>query len=175
MSIQLRHGLVAGLVLGCWLSAVAVAVSAELGGQASGQAPRTEPSFQPGDVLTVAPARANLLRGADVVAVVSGGQRLVVVEVRDQWIGTYVETNGAKKAGWLRATDFVPVAEAARPQEGQACLCAMQTTTAGAPTPVAAYPTGGRYTRDYYQDYKTSYYSHEPDPDIHAWQPWLHY
>jgi hypothetical protein len=174
MSIQLRHGLLAGLVLGCWLSTVVVAVSGERAGQTPGQAPRTEPRFQPGDILTVAPERANLMRGAEVVAVVPGGERLVVVEVRDQWIGVYVSTNGEKKAGWLRATDFVPVADAAQPQQGQACLCAMQTTTAAVPTPVAAYPMGGGYTRDYYQDYHTGLYSHEPDPNIHAWEPWRH-
>ncbi|MGA2068281.1 MAG: S24/S26 family peptidase [Thermoguttaceae bacterium] len=182
MSIQLRRGLVAGLVLGCWLSMVAVvAASGEREGQTSGQAPRTEPTFKPGDILTVAAERANLMRGAEVVAVVPGGERLVVVEVRDQWIGTYVSENGERKAGWLRTSDFVPVTDvAAKPQAGQACLCAMQTATAAPPAPAAAYPVGAAYSvgsgpmQGYYQGYFSSYYSHEPDPDIHAWQPWMH-
>lgn len=176
MNRALRLGIVAGLVVTFSLSAAARGLSGERAGPSSGPSPQTEPAFKPGDVIAVAPQHANLMRGADVVAVVPGGERIVVVEVRDQWIGTYVVRNGQKKAGWLRATDFIPADDSAKPQEGQVCLCAMPTTTAAAPNPPAATcPVRTGPAERYFRDYYTGYYGrHETDPDIHVWEPWMH-
>ena len=67
-----------------------------------GAPPAAEPRFQAGDTLAVEAGRANLMLGDEVIAVLGRGRRIVVVEVRDSWIGTHVVVGGAKKAGWLR-------------------------------------------------------------------------
>jgi hypothetical protein len=130
MKVRPTHALVAGLMVSVSLSVLAWAAGNEPPGRASGESPLTEPGFKPGDIVAVAPERANLMRGAEVVAVVPGGQRIVVVEVRDQWVGAYVLISGEKKAGWLRTTDFIPVNDSAKPPEGQVCPCAKQATSA---------------------------------------------
>ena len=175
MNIRSRHGIVGGLMASVALSMVAAALCSEREGPISGQSPQTAPAFKPGDIIAVVPERASLMRGGEVVAVVPGGQRIVVVEVRNHWIGTYVFANGERKAGWLRTADFIPINDSAKPQEGQVCLCAVQTATAAPPNPGAACRARSEPTRDYFRDYYTGYYErHETDPNIHAWEPWRH-
>jgi hypothetical protein len=155
-----------------------MAASAERQAGTFGRPPRAEPAFKPGDVVTVVPERANLMRGADVVTVVRGGQRIVVVEVRSQWVGAYVFTDGEKKGGWLRTSDFIPVADSAKREGSQACPCAMQTAAAAPQPPTAdaaCRVVRTEPTQDYFQDYYVGYYErHELDPDLTVWEPWRH-
>ena len=62
MNLKLSRGLVAGLIATFWLSMLAVAASGEREGRTSDPSPATEPMFKPGDILAVAPQRANLMR-----------------------------------------------------------------------------------------------------------------
>jgi hypothetical protein len=178
MRTQARHIIVAGLFAGLSLSIGAIALGAESDWEASGPPPAAVPAFKAGDVVTVAPESANLMRGTEVVAVVAGGQRIVVVEVRGQWVGTYVAANGEKKDGWLRMSDFIPAGDSARADHRVPCQqCALQTVTAASSTPEAAVcrvraePTGSSYFRDYDAGY---YGRHETDPNLTVWEPWMH-
>ena len=47
--------------------------------------------------------------GDEVVATVLKGQRIIVIDVRDSWVGTYVSVNGQQRRGWITTADFVPV------------------------------------------------------------------
>ena len=115
------------------------------------------------------------MRGEKEVTVVRGGQRIVVVEVRDPWVGAYVFADGERKAGWLRTTDLIPVNDSAKPKQGQVCLCAMQTVTPAPPTVTAACRVSGGPGPDYFRDYNAGYYDrHEVDPNLTVWEPWMH-
>jgi hypothetical protein len=156
-------------------------------GESSGAAPRAAPRFKPGDTLTIAAPSANVMRGAEVIATVAQGQRILVVEVRDAWIGALVSENGQNRAGWINCDAFLPgdaprapvaadqcsgprVYTVARPildESGQTTLAALPAPAVGiivSPPP----PAPARW-----DDYLIGYYGrHETDPDVHAWEPW---
>jgi hypothetical protein len=117
-------------------------------------APAGAPRFQAGDVLIVAAANARLMWGEQVVTAVPRGQRVVVVEVRDGWVGTHVTVNGQAKSGWMAVGEFLPSASPVA-----VCVCESRPAITA---DVEAFLIG-RYQR------------HETDPDIHVWEPWRHY
>ena len=55
------------------------------------------------------------MRGDKIIASVPKGQQVVVVEVRDPWLGIYVSIGDQKKAGWMRTTAFIPAAGGDQP------------------------------------------------------------
>ena len=129
--------------------------------RASSPSPASEPRFQAGDTLIVAGPKARLMQGDRVVTAVPQGQRIVVVEVRDGWVGTHVTVNGQTKAGWLAMADFLPaVALAGEPKPADVAV----TVHVCESWPAQAQETEafliGKYLR------------HETDPNIHVWEPW---
>ncbi len=142
------------LVLGAILVCVGPAVGADL----------LSSSLKPGDTVSVAAPSAQLFRGTDVVAVLPKGQQIVVHEVRDAWVGTQVTVGGQVQSGWIQVSDFVPVISSAGPG-------------AVAIQPVAATPayTACVYCECLLDDFLIGkYLRHEPEPNIHVWEPWRH-
>ena len=125
----------------------------------------------------VASPQANLVMGNKVVARLVKGQRVVVIEVRDSWVGTYVAVNGQKVPGWISISDFVPAGGAAKaePQIYAASEAVGVVPAQEAPSVQARRPVASRPGDDYFRNYNYRYYSlHETDPNIHAWEPWTH-
>ena len=173
MSIQLRHGLVAGLVLSCWLATVAVAVSAE----AKGKPPAKPAGRNPcSNRVTSSPSPRNTQSDARCGSCGGRARRRATRRCRGpRPVDWHLRVHKRRAEGGMAPGDrFCPRPGCRATAAGAGLPFAMQTPTAPPPTPVAACPVGSGYTRDYYQAYHTSLYSHEPDPDIHAWQPWLH-
>jgi hypothetical protein len=164
--------LVVWLSLGVTVLPAVVAVAGNPDGGPSPQAPGQEPRFKAGDVLTVAVDRANLMVGTQVIATVPKGQRVVLADVRDSWLGTFVLVNGQKKAGWIATADFLPVGAAPGPQVYTAALPVISTPDAVTPRPTISPAPRDDYLDNYYYGY---YNRHETDPNIHVWEPWRHH
>jgi hypothetical protein len=171
-------GLLAVIISGTAFSAWGAGIST------SNSAPSAEPSFRPGDTLAVASERADVMYGAKVVSSVRKGQQIIVVEVRQPWIGTYVIVDNQKKAGWIRSTDFIPTAAAA--QTGARFITASESS-AGAQSytaykPVAEpAPASPRICVSPSPSFRVDddfligkYDRHEVDPNVHVWEPWRH-
>jgi len=157
------------LTLGC------VTVSSLLCGgmvTAAGLAPHEEPRFKAGDALAVAANSASVMLADQVVGVLPKGQRIVVVEVRDGWVGAHARVDGRLVAGWVQSTDFVPA--------GVACLTVSEATsgtqvhTAYRPVVTELIPTLVAPARDYGRDEFLigRQERHETDPNMHVWEPW---
>lgn len=182
-----KRWLIAGLIVGvCLPAARAARGSPDSGGAAT--PPRETPQFKPGDVLSVAAANAPLMRGEQVIATVPTGQQIVVVDVRDPWIGVYVSIGTEQKAGWIRTTAFVPAANnqaeliaAGRSVEQQGgpqiTLAAAATSQAVSPPATAApCPVASPPAAQYFQAYDAGYYGrHETDPNLETWEPWMYH
>lgn len=56
---------------------------------------------QTGRQVVVSVSRAPLMRGSQTLATVAYGQRLNVIEMQGQWVGTSVIRNGRRIAGWI--------------------------------------------------------------------------
>jgi hypothetical protein len=186
MNASLRGGLFIGLVLGFSLSSVAMAASGSQNARGPSPSPTAEPRFAPGDLVTTAAERSNLMRGDEVVATVPRGQRIVVVEVRGSWVGTHVVANGRSKAGWIRVTDFIPAGGAAGSayipavyaadkDAGLRITLAAKSESTSSPQASAACPIATEPAHNYFSAYEAGYYGrHETDPNIHEWQPWMY-
>lgn len=155
--------------------------------KSTSSAPAVEPSFRVGDTLTVASESAKVMIGSRVIGSAHKGQRILVVEVRNQWVGTQVMVAGEKKAGWIRARDFVPSASAARPGEKtvaatDADLQPQISTTARSIVTEAVEPSttvplrvAAPAEREHLDAFMVGRYDrHETDPNVHVWQPWMH-
>jgi hypothetical protein len=108
---------------------------------------------KPGDLLSVA-QRTNLMSGERVVGAVPKGQQIIVVEVRDNWVGTAVLLNKQTKMGWIKAKDLVGVGAPVAAQAASACdsLCSCCVEL---------------------DDFLIGrIYRHEVDPNMHVWEPW---
>jgi len=165
MNVLWKSRLDVGWMVVVFLSSAVLAAGGDRDPGDSGQAPRAEPRFKAGDTLVIAAERSNLMLGQAVVAAIPKGQRIVVVEFRDPWVGTYAAANGQKKAGWIRVTDVVP---------GNGDSARAPVRSAPPPTPV-----GNRLLlrstppADPWDAYLIGYYlRHETDPNIHVWEPW---
>jgi hypothetical protein len=111
--------------------------------------------------------------GSSVVATLPKGREIVVVEVRDPWVGVFVSVDGQRKAGWLRNRDFLPPAEqGGRESPGPAVAGPAGPETPAAMTGASAQPCFCNSPSPGYGYNVPSYRSHEPDPDIHQWEPW---
>jgi hypothetical protein len=164
---------------------LALALPAWAEGPASGgtsPAPGTAPQFKPGDVLAVAAERADVMLGSERLATLPRGQRFVVVEARDEWIGVRVSVAGQSKAGWVRSADIVPreALGVAGDAGGLGLAAGPQTRSVFRPTsPETPQPVpvvrvspalaGG----DHWDAYMVGKYDrHEVDPNVHSWEPW---
>lgn len=78
------------------LSAAAVMVLAP-----AVDAAATVPTPPMGRQVVVSVGRAPLMRGSQTLATVAYGQRLNVIEMQGQWVGTSVTVNGRRIAGWV--------------------------------------------------------------------------
>jgi hypothetical protein len=172
--------LVTGLSVGTFLFAAQAANgSPDSGGSAV--PPRETPQFKAGDVLTVATPNTSLMRGEQVTATVPQGQQVVVVEVRDPWVGVYVSIGNQKKAGWLQATAFVPrgkqpelVAAGYSAQQEQGPQVRLAAQSVSAPQPAAICPVSSADT--FFRAYDAGYYGrHETDPNLETWEPWMYH
>jgi hypothetical protein len=134
-----------------------------------GSPPADQPRFKAGDIATVAVDNARLMTGNEVVAAVPKGQRIVVIEVRGSWIGTYLSLAGQQKSGWIGTDAFVPAAPS--PREPVLHTVAMPVEAQPAQSTPSYYsgPERGRAADDYHVGY---YLRHETDPNIHTWEPW---
>ncbi len=155
--------------------------------KSAGRPPAVEPRFRPGDTLAVASERAQLLIGDQVLALLRKGQRVIVAEVREPWVGTHVMHGGEKKAGWIHIHDFLPPAGAGHP-DGTATATAesvpqVQISTSASATvaeaaeraPCVFLRSGRSAEREYWDDFLIGKYDrHETDPNIHVWEPWRH-
>jgi len=182
-TISWKGRLMAGLIVGVCLSSAALAVNGNRTLGASPQPPRETPQFKPGDVLTVAAQSAQLMRGDQIIATVPKGRQVLVVEVRDSWIGTYVSFGDQKKAGWMPTTAFVPVGGSAQAGYIAAGYAAEQKggpdVTLAAEFPSVSPPAVSAActvpSSSYFRDYDSGYYSrHETDPNLQTWEPWMY-
>ncbi len=169
MNVLWKSRLNAGCLVVVFLSSAVLAAGGDRDPGDSGQAPQAEPRFKAGDTLVIAAERSNLMLGKAVVTAMPKGHRIVVVEFRDPWVGTYATVNGEKKAGWLRVTDVVP---------GNGGPAQRPVQPAPRPTTVGN-PVGNRVlvrsvpSQDPWDAYLTGYYlRHETDPNVHVWEPW---
>jgi hypothetical protein len=128
------------------------------------QPPAVEPRFKAGDTLAIAAENADLMLGDQVIAAMGKGQRIIVVEVRDSWIGTHVVLQGEKKAGWIRMHDLLPPALAGQ-REGSTVAQSNETTHR-----VYRCTHAEQEHRDAFLIGK--YDRHETDPNVHVWEPW---
>jgi hypothetical protein len=167
---------VAGLST-CLLAAQAAGGNPDSNGSAV--PPRERPQFKAGDVLAVA-ANAPLMRGEQVTATVPAGQQVIVVEVRDPWVGVYVSIGSQQKAGWLPTTAFVPggtqpelvAAGYNAQQEGTPARLAGESVSPPVPAVVCPTPAADHYFRAYDAGY---YGRHETDPNLVTWEPWMYH
>ena len=103
------------------------------------------------------------------------GQRIIIIEVRDPWVGTYVSVNGQERAGWIGIAAFVP---ASSPAKSETQIHTASELIVSEPAQNAARVQVRRPARsdpgdDYFQNYYYRYYMlHETDPNIHVWEPW---
>jgi hypothetical protein len=171
-----KRRFLAGLSAGAFLlwAALVVAGDRDLGGPSA--APGEEPRLKVGSTLVIAADSANLMVGSAVVATIPKGQRIVVVEVRDSWVGTYVLVNGQKRAGWIGSADFVPSGGPVKPEPQIYTASESTTVTEPAQSPAKVrvrVPAVSDARDDYFRDYNTGYYTrHETDPNVHVWEPW---
>ncbi len=175
--------LMAGLVVGVCLAPAVLAANENRGPGGSSQPPRETPQFKPGDVLATA-ENTPLMRGERILTTVPKGQRVVVVEVRDSWVGIYVSIGDQKQAGWMRTTAFVPAAGGASSgiiaagYEGQQAAGpqvtrAVESQSVSPPEVSAACRV---QSPDYFRDYEIGYYvRHETDPNLQTWEPWMYH
>jgi hypothetical protein len=175
MNVLGNSRLGAGLLVVVFLSPAVLAAGGERDPGDAGQAPQAEPRFKAGDTLVIAAERSNLMLGKSVVTAMPKGYRIVVVEFRDPWVGTYATVDGQKKSGWIRVTDVVPTNGNST---NEPVRSAPPATTVGTTTERAAVVGNGRLLRtaprpDPWDAYLTGYYlRHETDPNIHVWEPW---
>jgi hypothetical protein len=166
---------VLGLLAGAFLC---VAITAGGADPARPAAPPAEPQFQPGDIVIVAAEQAKLMRGDQLVATLPQGRQVVVVEVREAWVGTHVLVNDENKAGWIHMSHFLPMEQPAQ------ILPASQRYAAAYPSAAylsdaATVPSSERATTrvsvvagesDPYMIGRQQ--RHETDPNMHVWEPW---
>ena len=164
------------------LVCVTVATGAEVAADARSQAPDIAPQVKAGDVLTVAGERADMMVGRTVLATLPQGQQVLVVDIRDAWIGTYVRVGSREQAGWIATGAFVPTAVAAK-SPGPADACPPQPRTVFRPiaseTVYSQVPAAASRSRPAQQEEWDAftvgkYMRHEIDPNVHAWEPWMY-
>ena len=165
---------IAGLLAAILVLASASAWAVESAASDASGAPAAEPRFKPGDTLLVAAEGANLMLGNEVITAVRKGQRIVVVEVRHPWVGTYVMVNNQKKVGWIRSKEFIPadlpaLAASAGPQVYSSYRPVAEP--AAAPVRVYVAPSSSSVDDAYLVG---KYQRHELDPNVHVWEPWRH-
>lgn len=153
-----KSGLITTGILGLLLCGTFTAAGAE---RKSSPAPGGAPRFRVGDTMVVTGTNAQLMRGDRAVAAVARGQHILVVEIREGWIGTHVAVNGQTKGGWLAVAEILPAASPVHdPQPTDVattvCVCESRLVQTG---DVDAFLIG-------------KYMRHETDPNIHAWEPW---
>jgi hypothetical protein len=175
MNARLNGWFVVALIAGAILSSATLAFAGNGEKGALSPAPPDEPQLKVGSTLVIAGDGANLIVGSHIVAALPKGQRIVVVEVRDPWVGTYVSVNGQKRAGWIATADFVPVSSPVKP--GPKIYTAAESTVSE-PTANAVHMqtrnSACSSSPDYFTDYNIGYYQrHETDPNIHTWEPWM--
>jgi hypothetical protein len=170
-----RRVFVLGLLAGAF---VCVAINAGGAETFLSTAPPAEPQFQPGDIVVVAAEQAKLMRGDELVATVPQGRRVVVVEVRQAWVGTHVMVNDENKAGWIHMSHFLPLERPAQ------VVPAAQGYSAAYPSAAylseaATVPSNTLVTtRESVQAGESDPYlvgrqqRHETDPNMHVWEPW---
>ena len=125
--------------------------------------------------------------GDKIIATVPKGQQVVVVEVRDPWLGIYVSIGDQKTAGWMRTTAFVPAGGGNQPgyvaagydvkrEGGPEVILAAQSQIRfpGGGSPLSAADSS-RPASDYFRGYDNGYYTrHETDPNLETWEPWMY-
>ena len=176
MNALLRCCVVAGLMAGVFLSSAAITVGGDHDKGVLSQAPQEEPRLKVGSTLTIAGEGANLMVGKKVVATVPKGQRIVVVDVRDSWVGTYVSVNGRRMAGWIGTAHFIPAGSPAKSEPQIFTAASKPIASEPAQDAVAVRvrrPASSNSGDNYFRDYHIGYYErHETDPNIHVWEPW---
>jgi hypothetical protein len=183
-TILWKGRLMAGLIVGVCLSSATLAANGNRSVGDLPQPPRETPQFKPGDVLAVAAASAQLMRGDNILATVPKGRQVVVVEVRDPWVGIYVSLGDQKQAGWVPTTAFVPAGGSAQAGYVAAGYSAEQRggaeVTLAAESQAVSSPAVSAACRvsspDYFRDYDIGYYTrHETDPNLQTWEPWMYH
>jgi hypothetical protein len=72
---------------------------------------REEGEIRENDTVEVTASGAALRQGRETVARLTKGQRLPVVRIREDWIGTSVAVGGVRKGGWVRKGEVKFVGE----------------------------------------------------------------
>lgn len=141
----------------------------------SAPAPTFAPQLKPGDHVRIATAGAALVRGSQTLGTLEPGQGAVVAELREPWVGVYVQSGDESQSGWIRLSDLIPASaprQAACPASPVAYTVAypppVQSTTAA--TAVAAGVVASRPARDPFLIGR--YERFENDPNMHVWEPW---
>jgi hypothetical protein len=142
--------LTAALLIACNLTAMGESL-----------APLATPAFTPGAMLTVTSPQAGLQLGSSVIATLSRGQRVVVAQVHDQWIGTLVSVDGQQKAGWIESSHFLPA-------DPPTMACAARL-----PADVQVYTANRLPVTDSDDPFLIGRFQrYETDPNMHVWEPW---
>lgn len=144
------------MAVGIALLALAVLPVAAQSAAALEQPNQTAPVVRQGDEVIVGAQGAALMVGQDVLARLSGGQKLSVTAVQGTWLGTSAKIGNATLRGWVQSAD-VTQSGASAPQVqlvARNCIARGQQS----------YDTG---EWDYYWSGH-----HQPEPDLHRWEPW---
>lgn len=169
---------VIGRVIVGWIPVILLVAAgmAAGAGTENGQAPGAEPQFRAGDSPAIAAQYANLTVGTNVVAKLPKGQRIVVVEVRQPWVGTYVSIDGQQKGGWIKIADFIPSGPVVEP--GALIHTAARVVTSEPIESADNRPAISITVRPQYNYYSSDrenpIYEHGIERDIHQWEPWRH-
>jgi len=154
-----------------------------------------EVSFLVGDRVKIVKDKASLMRGSEVLATLTQGEDIIVVEVQEQWIGTSVKVDGQDKLGWILASKVVGVTDEVAPtrkptkavsESQQKSVIELQQTSYYR----VAKPQGRDCSPRYFGGSSSSHEGdvfglrefnpynivaprYETDPNIHDWRPWL--
>jgi hypothetical protein len=167
----LRRGTVASWLAGALVFCpFPVAAAANAAGP-----PATEPQFQAGDTVTIASENAQLMLGERFLGPVPKGVQVLVVEVRDPWIGTQVMVDGRRTAGWIRVDDLLPSGVASQPQLHTTYRPTLPEVAFEAVEPprYVVVPCRPMPADDESAAFMIGKYDrHETDPNVHVWEPW---
>ena len=88
---KMHHWMGGGFVLVLLVGLVGVSFAADEG------------PIRPGDTAVVTSDGAGLFVGVKLLATLSKGDRLEVVNIQNGWVGGYVTLDGKRQAGWVRS------------------------------------------------------------------------
>jgi len=143
-----------------------------------------------GDDVIVNTNDALLMVGSKVLARLPVGQKLPVTAIQDSWLGTSLEIGGKRLSGWVQSADVMlartgsndeakltdrPVKkqpQTSKPRLYTAFRPAISESDSQSVARNCITPAERSYGPGEWDYYWSGH--HEPDPNIHTWEPWRH-